>query len=134
MREFPADRHPRPAKPTHRYAWLWEPLEADSTFLLRAMFGAQAAYLDGKLHLCFMAKTEPWRGVLVCTDRAHHVSLTRDFPALLTHPVLSKWLYLPESSDDFERDAERLVRLALRRDPRLGVAGSKRNPRPASPP
>jgi hypothetical protein len=46
--------------------------------------------------------------------------------------VLPKWLYLAESADDFERVAERLVALARRRDPRIGVApkpgGSKRQP------
>jgi hypothetical protein len=28
------------------------------------MFGAKAAYLDGKLMLCFVAGDEPWQGVL----------------------------------------------------------------------
>ena len=105
----------------HRYAFLWEELEAEASFVLRAMFGAKAAYLHGKLQLVFFAKTEPWRGVLVCTDRAAHAALVRDFPALSPHPVLAKWLYLPESSDDFERDAARLVALVLRGDPRIGV-------------
>ena len=106
----------------HRYEWLWEPLQADPTFVLRAMFGTRAAYLDGKLMLCFSAGEEPWRGVLVCTERAHHASLLADFPSLAPHGVLPKWLYLAESRDDFERSAERLVALARRRDPRIGVA------------
>jgi hypothetical protein len=116
----------------HRYEWLWEPLEPDPSFVLRPMFGTKAAYLDGKLVLCFSAGEEPWRGVLVCTERAHHASLLAEFPCLLPHEVLPKWLYLAESADDFERVAERLVALARRRDPRIGVApqpgGSKRQP------
>jgi hypothetical protein len=110
----------------HPYAWLWEPLEADASFVLRPMFGTRAAYLDGKLVLCFSAGEEPWRGVLVCTDHAHHASLTADFPSLSPHPVLPKWLYLAETSGDFERAAERLVALAKRRDPRLGVVPKPR--------
>lgn len=85
------------------------------------MFGAKAVYLDGKLMLCFMAKVEPWRGVLVCTEREHQESLIAAFPALSPHPVLPKWLYLPETCEDFETIAQRLVSLARRRDPRIGV-------------
>ncbi len=115
-----------PARPTHRYAWLWEPLEEDASFELKPMFGSKAVRLDGKQYFCFFAKVEPWRGVLVCTDRAHHESLRAEFPALKPHKVLAKWLYLREASEDFERVAQRLVALALRRDPRLGVEGSTR--------
>jgi len=111
------------AKVVHPYAWLWESLELEASFVLRAMFGARAVYLDGKLLLCFMAKAEPWRGVLVCTDQREHASLIREFPALSPHAVLPKWLYLPESADSFERDAERLVQLVRRRDTRIGVTG-----------
>lgn len=110
----------------HRHAWLWEPLEAEAGFVLRAMFGAKAAYLDGKLMLCFCAGEEPWCGVLVCTSREHHAALQADFPLLAPHPILPKWLYLPESADAFERVAADLVRLACRRDPRLGVEPSAR--------
>jgi hypothetical protein len=106
----------------HAYQWLWEPLETDPTFLLRPMFGGKAAYLDGKLMLYFSAKEEPWRGLLVCTDRAHHESLRAEFSAIAPHPILPKWLYLPESDDRFERVAELIVTLARCRDPRLGVS------------
>ena len=71
--------------------------------------------------LYFRAKDEPWRGVLVCTERVHHGALCAQFPALSLHPVLPKWLYLPETADGFERIAENLVTAAKRRDPRLGV-------------
>ena len=131
-REFDEGR----ARPSHRHAWLWEPLESDATFDLRAMFGAKAVYLDGRMQLCFFAKEEPWRGVLVCTNRSFHESLRKDFPVLSPHAVLAKWLYLPEEADDFERVGQRLVTLALRRDPRMGVEGfvrKKRSARKADP-
>jgi hypothetical protein len=114
----------------HPHAWLWEPLESDATFVLGAMFGTKVAYIDGKLALCFAAKEDPWRGVLVCTERSHHASLTAQFPILSPHPVLGKWLYLPETADDFERVAGQLVGAAKGRDPRIGVlAGTKRRKR-----
>lgn len=118
-------------KVVHPYAWLWEPLEAHVSFVLRSMFGAKAAYLDGKLMLCFIAQGEPWHGVLVATERAHQPSLVAEFPALAPHPVLPKWLYLSDAADGFERIAERLVALAARRDPRIGVIPKPRKPRRA---
>jgi hypothetical protein len=115
-------------KRVHPHAWIWEPLESDAGFVLGFMFGTRVAYLDGKLVLCFAAKEEPWRGILVCTERAHHESLVASFPALAPHPVLGKWLYLPEAADAFERVAGQLVALARQRDPRIGVvAGAKRH-------
>ena len=109
------------AKRIHPYAWLWEPLEAEPSFVLRSMFGTKAAYLEGKLVLCFSAGKEPWRGVLVATDRERQAPLVAELPGLRPHPVLPKWLYLSDSSDAFERTAERLVELARRRDVRIGV-------------
>ena len=111
----------RPTPRAHPHAWLWEPLEADPGFVLRAFFGGKAAYLDGKLALFFTAKQPPWCGVFVCTDRVHHAALQAEFPELRPHPVLPKWLYVPEAADQFERTAQRLVTLVLQRDPRIGV-------------
>ena len=108
-------------KPVHLYAWLWEPLEAEPSFVLRAMFGTKAAYLAGRLVLCFSARTEPWRGVLVATEQQHHASLMREFPGLSPHPILPKWLYLPDSVANFESAAARLVKLVRQRDPRIGI-------------
>ena len=118
-------------RPTHPYAWLWEPLEADPGFVLRPMFGGKCAYLDGRLTLFFVAKREPWRGLLVCTDRDRHAALQQEFAGLQPHPVLSKWLFLSEDDDGFERTARQLVALARRRDPRLGVEPQPKKSRSA---
>ena len=114
----------------HPYQWLWEPLVEDPTFILRPMFGGKSVYLDGKLMLYLTAGEEPWRGVCVCTDRVHHASLLAEFPELAPHPILPKWLYLPESADRFESTAERLIALAQRRDPRLGVSPQPKRRKP----
>jgi len=95
------------------------------------MFGGKSLYLDGRLMLYFTAGEEPWRGVLVCTERGRHASLIAEFPELSTHPVLPKWLYLPECSDRFEPVAGLLVSLARRRDPRLGVSPKPKRRRSA---
>ncbi len=114
--------HREPIRVIHPHASLWEALEDDPTFVLRSMFGTKAAYVGGNLVLCFSAKAEPWRGVLVCTERIHHPALLQQFPNISPHPILPKWLYLPEADASFERTAEQLVRLVRRRDPRIGVA------------
>jgi len=110
----------------HRHEWLWEPLAGEATFVLRSMFGTKAVYLDGRIYFCFCAGEEPWRGVLACTDRVHQPSLQAEFPELSPHPILPKWLYLPETADRFETVATALVRLAQRRDGRLGVTPKPR--------
>jgi hypothetical protein len=130
MRELPEDR----VKAVHRFAWIWEPLENDATFVLRSMFGSKAIYLDGKMQLCFISNAEPWRGVLLCTAKDHHQSLIGSFPALKPHPILGKWLYLPESNEAFESIAKKIVRLVRSRDPRIGVIPPpKKRRKPARP-
>jgi hypothetical protein len=128
---------PRPprqpsARLPHRYEWLWEPLADDATFVLRSMFGAKAVYLDGKMVFCFSAGEEPWRGVLVCTSHESHAALQAEFTILKPHPILPKWLYLPETADAFEAIATKLVALARRRDPRIGITPKPRKHRKAT--
>ena len=115
---------PRPERkpePVHRHLWLVEPLEREPSLLVRPMFGGKAVYLHGRFVLYLAAKAEPWRGVLVPMERDQHAALQSDFPALVPHPVLPKWLYLPESTESFEADAARLVTLIRARDPRIGI-------------
>jgi hypothetical protein len=121
-----AVHRPAIAKKLHPHAWLWEPLENDPTFVLRTMFGAKAVYLGGRMMLAFCAGDEPWRGLLVCTSHEHHESLRQEFGTLAPHAILPKWLYLPEAAETFERDANALVALARRRDPRIGITPKPR--------
>ena len=109
------------AKAEHPFAWLWEPLEGEPRFELRAMFGIKAAYLDGKIVLGFAARSEPWQGVLVATDRAHHAAL------------IAELLDLPETAAGFETTARRLVALVRKRDPRIGVVPAAKKARRVRP-
>lgn len=113
-------------KVVHPHQWLWERLETEPSFVLRSMFGAKAVYLDGKIVLGFIAREEPWRGMLIATDRTRHAALRKNFPELVPHPILPKWLYLSESADRFERTATALVVLVQHRDPRIGVVPKPR--------
>lgn len=109
------------ARPVHRHLWLIDPLVEDPTLIIRAMFGGKAVYFRGRFILFLVDKEEPWRGVLIPTERSHQPSLITDFPAVSPHPVLPKWLYLPETADSFETDASQLVTLAQRDDDRVGI-------------
>lgn len=113
----------------NRHAWLLEPLEEQPSFLARPMFGCLAAYFNGLLVLVLADGDEPWRGVLVATERDAHADLRREFPALGPHPILPKWLYLPETAPSFERDAQALVRCVRLLDPRLGVLPERDRPK-----
>lgn len=116
-------------KPDHPLQWLADPLLDEPTFVLKSWFGGRTIMLHGLHHLFLTTQGEPWQGVLVCTFHEHHESLRADFPALVQHPILGKWLYLPESAEAFEREARRLVQAAKARDPRLGIPPSPKKKR-----
>jgi hypothetical protein len=117
---------PKAVKAEHPLQWLADPVSGEPTFVFKAWFGGRTIMLHG-LHTLFLTtQGEPWQGVLVCTFHEHHDSLLAEFPSLVKHPVLGKWLYLPETSETFERDAKQLVQLARARDPRIGITPSPR--------
>jgi hypothetical protein len=116
-------------KREHPLAWLAEPVLNEPSFVLKSWFGGRSIMLRGMHQLFLTTQGEPWQGVLVCTFHEHQPSLLAEFPALKKHPVLGKWLYLPESAETFERNAQRLVKLAQNGDPRLGVKPSPRKKR-----
>jgi hypothetical protein len=120
---------PKRTRIEHPLQWLVEPLLAEPTFALKAWFGGRTVTLHGRHHLVLMVQGEPWQGVLVCTSHEHHASLRAEFPSLIQHPVLGKWLYLSETVETFERDARRLVQRVREGDPRLGILPSARRKR-----
>lgn len=121
----------RPVSPTsddpfarlrrHRYGGLLEALTEEPSLLVSTMFGFVTCYVHGLLVLALADKRPPWRGLLVPTAREHHGALQKSVAGLVVHPVLGKWLYLPESDPSFEASADALVVLARSADPLLGV-------------
>lgn len=94
----------------------------EPSYIEKAMFGCRGCYLHGRLVLVLAARgKEPWNGLLVPTEKKHHDSLRRNHKSLVIHPILKKWLYLPESDEDFEQSARNLVESILADDPRIGV-------------
>ncbi|MGO4762035.1 hypothetical protein AB4120_05790 [Cupriavidus sp. 2KB_3] len=101
--------------------WIFDAFERDPSYIRKRMFGSDAAYLDGNLCLIAADRDDPWNGLLVCTSQEHHAALIADMPALRPHPVLGKWLYVPQADPAFEESADWLVARVLERDARVGV-------------
>ena len=113
-------------KPKNPLLWIFEPLEDDPKFFQRKLFSFDAAHLDNRLYLAVSGGEEPWNGLLVCTSREHHASILAQFPQLVSHEVLGKWLYISQAHPEFESVAIDLAVMARKRDPRLGVESKAR--------
>ena len=105
--------------------WILEPFSERRSFFTKRMFGGLAAYLHDRQMLVLVEPTQSggwtWHGVLVCTDREHHASITKDFPALLPHDLLRKWMYIDSKHPDFEPTMEAVAHCMARNDPRFGI-------------
>jgi hypothetical protein len=113
-------------KKQHPLQWLVEPLMGEASYLEKPMFGCQACYLYGRLALVLADGDEPWNGLLVPTEKDFHDSLTKDFKDVAQHPVLKKWLYVSQSSEDFETIASDIVEAVRMNDLRFGVEPKER--------
>lgn len=113
--------------------WAFEPFQDDPSFFSKRMFGGLSAYKDGRIVMVLTENPgeqswrgknyafDIWNGILFPTERKHHPAILKDFPSLVPHPVLPKWLYLPMTVDDFEAVAEIIAKLIGRNDVRFGV-------------
>lgn len=116
--------------------WTCESLMDHESYATKRMFGGLAIYLHGKMmmHLaeddretCFRGVDygfKIWNGLLFPTHREFHESLQKEYEELVQHPVLGKWLYLPQETDGFETRAPELVEKILVNDSRFGILPS----------
>jgi hypothetical protein len=113
--------------------WILEAFAGRPTFFTKRMFGGLAAYLHDRQMLVLVEPTKTgrwrWHGVLVCTGFEHHDSIQKDFPALVPHNALRKWLYIDSRHDDFEPTMDAVARRMARNDPRFGIVPRTRKPR-----
>ncbi len=56
-------------------------------------------------------------------------TIRQDYQNVVQHPVLKKWLYLPEASENFESDAQVIVEAIRMNDPRFGVEPKEKIPK-----
>ena len=107
--------------------WVVESIEEERSYLEKPMFGCLAVYLHGRLSLLLSSGEEPWNGLLIPTDHQFHASIIKDFKDVVQHPVLKKWLYLPEKAEVFETAALDIVEVIRMNDPRFGVEPKERS-------
>ena len=110
---------------TFEHEWILDAFVENPSFFTRRMFGGLAAYLFERQMLLLVEPTKSdrwkWHGVLVCTDYEHHASIRAEFPALMPHQVLRKWLFIDSTHEDFESTMEAVATRVARNDPRFGV-------------
>lgn len=114
--------------------WILEAFDGHPTFFTKRMFGGLAVYLFERQMLVLVEPTKTgrwrWHGVLICTEREHQPSIRAEFPALLPHDVLLKWLYVDSTHPDFEFTMDAVGKRMARNDQRFGIVPLAVNRRP----
>jgi hypothetical protein len=116
----------------HTFEFLKDLATEEDTYFLKRMFGCQMICLHhkmclgltdslGKTYRGKKYKVDPWYGVMVITDKASHPALQKQFPWLIPHPVLGKWLFLPGTDEFFEERATELVEAAILNNRSIGI-------------
>ncbi len=118
---------------TSAHFWLAEPLLRCKGLVRKRMFGADSLYLEGKLILVLADGDPDWDGLLFPTEYDQQAGLQQQFPCLVQHKILRKWLFLSAQRDDFEIRAHELVRCLREGDARFGVIPQERIPRKNGP-
>jgi len=117
---------------TFQNEWILEPFVEHPTFFSKSMFGGLAAYLFERQMLLLVEPTKSgrwnWHGVLVCTDFQHHAPIQSEFPALLPHQALRKWLFIESAHEDFESTMEAVAKHVASNDPRFGILPKSSKP------
>jgi hypothetical protein len=109
--------------------WVVEPIMEEPSYIDRAWFGCRAIYLHGRLMLVLCSGEEPWNGLLIPTEKDFHQDIMREFNGMVQHPVLKKWLYLPENSEDFETASSEIIEVIRTGDQRFGIEPKERRSR-----
>ena len=113
--------------------WILETFVDHHTFFTKRMFGGLAVYLFERQMLVLVEPTKSgrwdWHGVLVCTDYENQPSIQAEFPALVPHEVLRKWLFVESTHVDFESTMEAVAKRVAGNDLRFGILPKARKPR-----
>jgi len=121
------------AKKGFTLTWALEPFDQHVSFYTKRMFGGLAVYVHGRMVIVLTESAgdrdyrgkrydiDLWDGILLPVERQVHPSLMKEFSSLLSHPVLSKWLYLPQTADDFEDAAMEITQGIAQNDIRYGI-------------
>jgi hypothetical protein len=120
-------------KKIFHFSWAYESFEDHESFYTKRMFGGLAVYLHGKMVMVLMESTgkkeyrgktykfELWNGILYPTEFDLQESIQKEFPDLIQHPILKKWLYLKSKLKNFDEIAESCSQKVRKNDKRFGI-------------
>jgi hypothetical protein len=120
----------------------FEDLSEQESFYFKKFFRGLSIYVFGKVVACLSDRPEDrtfrrkkykfdiWNGCLIPTNREHHLELLKQIKGTLVHPVITKWLYLPQSSEHFESSMIQLVEMIKRRNILIGIEPELRSKKP----
>lgn len=111
----------------------FEDLSTQDSFYLKKFFRGLTIYVFGKA-VAYLSnrpgdksfrgkryKIDIWNGCLIPTNREYHAELLKLLKGTLVHPVIEKWLYLPQNSDHFEDSMNQLLEMIKRKNPLIGI-------------
>ncbi|MNK91293.1 hypothetical protein D3C87_1113850 [compost metagenome] len=113
------------AKEPQELKWI-ESLFPEEGFRRKSMFGGFAYYIDDKIVMLIFEspgdykyrnqtfKFEVWNGCMFPVEREHHEKALKQFPELVNHPVLPKWLYLPLHTEGFDELVSEIITQAVK--------------------
>lgn len=119
------------AKDLTSLKWIEQLLPADN--LRKPMFGGFGYYVEDRIVLAIFEGSEDrvykkqtfnfdiWNGCLFPVDREKHTEIKKIFPILIPHPILTKWMYLPSQTEDFENHVEKIMKEVRRGSLLFGV-------------
>lgn len=111
----------------------FEDLSAHDSFYFKKFFRGLSIYVFGKA-VAYLSnrpgdksfrgkkyKFDIWNGCLIPTNREHHAELLKLVKGTIVHPVIEKWLYLPQSSTHFEDSMIQLVEMIKKKNSLIGI-------------
>lgn len=125
------------AKEPKELQWIESLLPTE--YFRRPMFGGFAYYFEGKLAMVtfesegdrvYRGRTydfDLWNGCLFPLEREHHAKAIDLAPYLRNHPVLGKWLYLPQHTEEFEDRVEFLLKKVFRSGSYWGIVAKQKD-------
>ena len=105
--------------------WI-ETLLPEDGFRRKSMFGGWAYYIDDRIVMLIFEnpgdykyqkktyKFEVWNGCMFPVEHEHHEKALKQFPELVNHPVLPKWLYLPLHTEGFDELVSEVLNQAVK--------------------
>ena len=111
----------------------FEALAAEDSFYCKKFFGGLSIYVFGQM-VAFLSEHpgekewrgksfqfDVWNGCLIPSHREHHDLLLKKIKGTVVHPVISKWLYLPQAAQQFETSMFKLIEMIENKSTLIGV-------------